>query len=85
MAFQRKQTRVVVGKDRVRYSVTVTGDACEPGTHEALVHQYHFVRTIADNFDLLNCGSARFERVSIQHNGTAWEAKAQAEVDEKTE
>ncbi len=82
---ERKVTRVVIAPGSVRYSVRVTGEECTKGTHHAKVEQFHFIQWIANNMHLVDCGPEKFESLSIRHNGTCWEANAQAEVQEDTD
>lgn len=72
-----------IGSNRVRYRVLLTGDDCPPKTHESRVHQSLFLRWLADNQTLLECGYNVFDRLVISHNGTCWQAEAEAEVDEE--
>jgi hypothetical protein len=43
-----------------------------------------FLHWLADNQHLLECGYSVPERILITHNGTCWQAEAEAEVDEGT-
>jgi hypothetical protein len=85
MGIQRNVRRTEIGQNRVRYRVIVQGEECPQGTHEAIIHQALFLNWLGDNQSLLECGYSRFQKLTIQHNGTAWEAVAEAEVDEATE
>jgi hypothetical protein len=81
---QRQMRRSEIGAGRVRYRVLITGEECPPFTHEARVHQNLFIRWLADNQAMLSCGYSVPDKISISHNGTCWEAVAEAEVDEQT-
>lgn len=83
MAIQRQVKTAVISPGRLRYRVIVTGEECPPHTHEAKHHQHLFMQWLTDNQTLLECGYSPFEKLSISHNGTAWEAIAEAEVDEE--
>jgi hypothetical protein len=76
--------RSQVGPGRVRYRVVITGEPCTPKTHESRQHQYLFLHWIADNQHMLECGYNVPDKVSVTHNGTSWQAEAEAEVDEET-
>lgn len=81
----RRLLRVVIGYNRVKYRLRLVGEPCEMASQAALVQQSSFMRALADHPELLLCGPARFETLSIKHNGSAWEAEAVAEVEEDTE
>jgi len=85
VAIQRVQRKAVIGVGRVRIRVLITGEECPPQTHEARVHQRLFIQWLADNQHMLECGYTIPERIAISHNGTCWQAEAEAEVDEPTE
>lgn len=85
MAINRKFTRVIIAPGFVRYSVRLTGEDCPQGTQEAKIQQYNFMQWLAGNMPLLDCGTEKFESLSIRHNGTCWEANAQAEASEDTD
>ncbi len=85
----RTTNRVQVAQDltgggRVRWVTTVEDDLTDEGTPQALARQHQFLQQLVDNPALLLCGPARFERLSIWHNGKCWMAQAQAHVDEQT-
>lgn len=80
----RQVRKTVIGPGRVRYRVLVTGDECPPLTHESRQHQFLFLHWLADNQNLLECGYSVFERLTVTHNGTCWQAEVEAEVDEDT-
>lgn len=82
MKINRDQRRATVAPGRVRYRVLVTTPECVPGSHESRVFQSLLMRLLADDLHLLNCGYAIPERITISHNGTCWQAEAEAEVDE---
>lgn len=81
---QRQVRKTPVGENRVRYRVLVTGDECPPDTYESRVHQSIFLKHLADNQGELECGFSVFQRLVIKHNGTCWQAEAEAEVEEET-
>ncbi len=83
MAIDRKTRKFEMSPTRFRYRIVVTGDDCPPNTHESRVHQNLFLRYLADNQSLLDCGYHVFDRLVISHNGVCWEAVAEAEVDEE--
>lgn len=82
MAIQRRVRKTEIGPNRVRYRVLVTGEPCPPNTNEARHHQHYFLRWLVDNQSMLECGYSVFERLVVSHNGTCWQAEAEAEVDE---
>lgn len=85
MAVARKMTRVVIhpGKPGVaRYSVRLTAEDCPKGTKEAAVRQSLFLHWIADNQELLRCGTEQWSKLRISHNGQCWQLDAEAEVEE---
>lgn len=81
---KRATTKVRIG-DQVRHAVKVSGDDCSPTGQDSYVHQQLFVRWLADNPALLRCGLAPFQKLVMEHNGTCWEARAEATVDEPEE
>lgn len=85
MAIQRQVKKSNPSPGRTRYRIIITGDECPPlPTYEARFHQSLFLRWLADNQNLLECGYSVPERISITHNGTCWQAEAEAEVEETT-
>lgn len=82
---KRQVRKVPVAPGRVRYRIIVTGEDCPPSTHEARAHQFLFLQWLADNQPLLQCGYSVPERILISHNGTCWQAEAEAEVEEAVE
>lgn len=83
ITMERRSAEIAPG--RKRYRVIITGiDCAPPPTHEARVHQSLFIQWLADNQAMLACGYSIPERVVISHNGTAWQAICEAEVDEQT-
>ena len=83
MAIQRQVKKAAISPGRIRFRVLVTGEECRPHTHEARVHQHLFLQWLADNQAMLECGYSIFDRLVISHNGTCWQAEAEAEVDEE--
>lgn len=83
MAIQRVVRQAESGPGRVRYRVLITGEECPPRTQEARVHFNLFIRWLDDNQSLLECGYAIPDKVVISHNGTSWQAEAEAEVEGK--
>lgn len=81
---QRQVKKTEIAPGRVRYRVIILGDECPQGTLEARKRQFDFMRELADNVNLLDCGYSPFQRLSIRHNGTCWQAEAEAEADEVT-
>lgn len=81
----RQVKKTTLSPGRVRYRVVVTGESCQPHTHEARVHQSIFLSWIADNQPLLQCGYSIPDRILVHHNGECWQAEAEAEVDEEIE
>jgi hypothetical protein len=82
MALQRTVRKVRIGPGLMRYRVLITGEECPPRTHEARQHQFLFLHWLADNQTMLECGYAIPERISVTHNGTCWQAEAEADVEE---
>jgi hypothetical protein len=85
MATGRKLTRVVIAPGLVRYSVRLTGDDCAQDSHEAKIQQFLFIQWLSGNMPLLDCGTEKFAKLHIFHNGTCWQADAQAEAEENTD
>jgi hypothetical protein len=83
--FGRKFTTADIGTNRKRYRVVITGDDCPPPpTNEARRQQQLFLQALADPMQqLLICGYSFPSRITITHNGTCWQADAEAEVDEQ--
>ena len=82
MAIERHVKKIEISPSRYRYRILVTGESCVPDTQESKRHQYLFLRWLADNQHLLECGFSIFSRLTISHNGTSWQAEAEAESDE---
>lgn len=85
MALDRRTFRLIAGWRRVKYKVRLTSLPCEFGTQEALHAQQSLMEDLRNHPELLHCGPARWQHLTIRHNGAAWEAEAYAEVEEDTE
>jgi hypothetical protein len=81
---QRTVRKASIGPGRVRYRVIITGDDCPFQTHESRIHQNLFLHWLADNQAMLACGYSVPDSIRVSHNGTAWQAECEAEVDEAT-
>jgi len=85
MAVARKVTRVVVepgNPGTARYSVKLTAEDCPKGTQEADIRRSLLLHWIADNQELLRCGTGHWSNLRIHHNGTCWQVDVEAEVEE---
>jgi hypothetical protein len=82
MAIQRTIRRSEIGSGRIRYRVIIVGEECTPQTQESRQHQHLFMCWLADNQHMFECGYNIPTKITISHNGTAWQAEAEAEVDE---
>jgi hypothetical protein len=81
----RQVRRVEIAPGMVRYRVLITGEDCPINTNEAKIHQTLFLDWLMDNKEMLNCGYQPFQKMSIRHNGTSWQAELEAEVEEPTD
>jgi hypothetical protein len=77
----REIKEIAMHDGRVRYVVTVIDEAFSDA-YSAVpqMTQGLFLRYLADNPRLLECGPAPFESLTIRHNGRAWVAEAMAIV-----
>lgn len=75
------QTRVSETQIRYRTRIEDTIES-RPGTSDARRRLHFLFQTFADSPDLLNCGPAVPERLSITHSGRSWVVEAEAIVDE---
>lgn len=82
MAIEKVVRKAEISPGLVRYRVVVTGDNCPPNTHEARIHQNLFLHWLADNQHMLSCGYSAPDKIAISHNGTSWQAEAEAIVEE---
>ena len=82
---QRTIKKFNIAPSLVRYRILVTGEPCPAHTHESRQHLFMFLHWLADNQSLLECGYSVLDRLLITHNGTAWQAAAEAEVEEVTD
>ncbi len=71
---KRETTNVEIDSHQVRWMLKLEDDPSEPGSDHAKRRQYEFLRDIADQPQLTFCGLERFEKLTISHNGTAWQA-----------
>lgn len=82
----RKLTRVVIEPGmpgKVRYTVKIQGERAPKTSHIGSVS--FFVKWLADNPYLMDCGPAPVDTISIKYSGEAWEAIGETIVDEITE
>jgi len=82
VAIARWTKKIPVGEGRVRHRVIVFDNPSPKGTHEAVLQFRTFIQLLADDQHLLACGYGIPERLVVEHNGTAWQATAEAEIDE---
>lgn len=85
MAIKRTNRKVQVSPGVMKHRVLITGEECPAKTHEARQHQYLFLQWIADNQHMLECGYTIPEKIVITHNGTCWQAEAEADVEESSD
>lgn len=79
---KRRIQKTDIGSGMVRYRVVVTGEECPPRTHESRIHLSLFIKWLADNQTLLECGFCPPDWFKVSHNGECWEAVAEAEMEE---
>ena len=59
---------------KIRWMLLLEDDPSEAGSDQARNSQYLFLQLIANQPQLTFCGLNRFEKLTISHNGTAWQA-----------
>lgn len=66
----------------VRYLKTIT-DVPSRTEMERITRKFEFLREVVNDglfSGLLNCGPTAFDKLNLEHNGTAWVIKLEAEV-----
>lgn len=76
------QTRVADNQIRHRTRIEDSIES-RPGTSDARRRLHFLFQTFADSPDLLNCGPAIPQRLSITHSGRSWVVETEAVVDEQ--
>lgn len=71
---KRETTSVDIDSHQVRWMLKLEDDPSEQGSDFAKRRQYEFLQAIAEQPQLTFCGLERFEKLTISHNGTAWQA-----------
>jgi hypothetical protein len=69
---------IPIGDSRIRTTVRLEGEDCSPQTPQALLLQRVLFQTLADNFDLLNCGLEPFQTLRVFHDGQRWIVEVEA-------
>jgi hypothetical protein len=64
--------------DRVKFSVSVTGDDCPAEGLLSHQRQMELLRLLADQPTLALCGPGPFQTLVMAHNGTAWVVRLEA-------
>jgi hypothetical protein len=67
-----------LGEGLTRTRVRIEGDQCEPGTAIAEQMQHNLLTNIADNPQLVACGSGTFQRLQMYHDNTKWVIEVEA-------
>lgn len=78
---RRSQKILPIGADLIRVVVRLETDDAPPNSPLYRYHQFHLLRTLAEQPDLTNCGLSAFQKLTIHHNGERWIAEAEAVVE----
>lgn len=79
---KEKKTKVIpVGTTQTRYIVTLIGDPVSGGENDKRLRQYALLTEIVNNPQLMNCGSALFEKAKMYFAGDSWVFEMEAVVD----
>lgn len=74
-----KQIRV--GENQIRYMVLLVGEPVLGGEQDSRVKQWQMIRTLADQPDLLTCGTVPFEKLRMSFTGSEWIVELEATTD----
>ncbi len=61
-----------------RWMLEIYDEPSEHGSDAMNRRQFEFLQALLERPDLLHCGPARFEKLTVEHNGQCWVAKAHA-------
>jgi len=67
-----------LGEGLTRTRVRIEGDPCEPDSALAEQMQHNLLTNIANNPQLLACGSAMFQRMQMYHDNAKWVIEVEA-------
>jgi uncharacterized protein YciI len=65
---------------RKRFFLVVQDDPSGPAQADIIRRQHDFLRMLVDTPQLLTCGPAFAERLTIYHDGERWTLRAEAEA-----
>jgi hypothetical protein len=75
---QRIVTSRDMGDGITRTRVRIEGDPCEPDTLLADQMRQHLLANVAENPQLVACGSGAFQTFKMFHDNTKWIIEAEA-------
>jgi hypothetical protein len=70
---KRKLTKVDIGGGQSIVTVKIISDYCEPSSILSKHYQLQLLKDLTTSPELLNCGFATFEKLSMKHTGEHWE------------
>jgi hypothetical protein len=71
-----------VNESTVRYRCILTDEPSPKGTDAARIRAYMFLQQVLDTPDLMYCGLAPFQTLTMYHSNASWVIELQAEVSE---
>lgn len=77
---KRFVSEVKIG-EKIRYRTRIEDEESPPGSDEARIRQYDFMRSLLGQWTLVTCGMQMFQTLKVYHDGTRWIAEAEATVD----
>jgi hypothetical protein len=78
----RSVHEVKISSTRTRIRVRVSSDICPaPPESASRWHQYHLLTTLAHDPQLLMCGDAPFQTLTVKYVHDRWVAEAESMID----
>lgn len=75
---KRTQSKSALSGNEVKVTVKLESEHCEVGSLQARMQQVEMLRQLTSNPELMNCGYAPFQRLTMRHTGEAWVIEMEA-------
>lgn len=83
---KKTSTRSRFGDNQVKYRTVIVDDLASSdyafGSLASNIRQNEFLRELAQQPDVLNCGPNRFAKFTMRHNGLRWQVEAESDAEE---
>jgi hypothetical protein len=76
------RTSTKLSENSTRYRVKIESDECEADSYLAQEMKQMLLRSVAEDPNLLTCGTAPFQTLKLAHNGVMWIMEAEATIEQ---